>query len=132
MDNTGVITAIGRRKLCMAHAGDATLPPITKMAWGNGGIGDDGQPRGTTGNEIGLYSELLIKDIENHEYVNDEQTTCRYTATLEAGELDGEEISEMGLFDADGDLIIYRTFGRKWKDADIPQIYRMDEIFLPK
>lgn len=132
MDNTGVITAIGRRKLCMAHAGDATLPPITKMAWGNGGVDETGQPRGTTGNEVGLYNELLIKDIENHEYVNDEQTTCRYTATLEAGELDGEEISEMGLFDSDGDLIVYRTFTRKGKDEDIPQIYRMDEIFLPK
>ena len=73
----------------------------------------------------------MEKDIESHEY-NDDYTTCLYTATLEAGELDGEEISEIGLFDAEGDLIVYRTFGRKWKDADIPQVYRMKEIFLPK
>ena len=50
-------------------------------------------------------------------------------AELEAGELDGEEISEMGLYDAEGDLVAYRTFLRKGKDADIPQIYDMDEIF---
>ena len=39
------------------------------------------------------------------------------------------EISEMGLLDETGDLIAYRTFMRKGKDEDIPQIYDMDEIF---
>ena len=128
-DNKGVITATGRKKLCRAHAGDWTLPAITKMAWGNGGVDETGQPISTTGNEIGLYNELLVKDIESHAYVNEEETTCRYTATLEAGELSGEEISEMGLYDADGDLVAYRTFMRKGKDVDIPQIYDMEEIF---
>ena len=128
-DNKGVVTTIGRKKLCMAHAGDAFLPAITNMAWGKGGVDENGQPIATTGNEIGLYQELLVKDIESHTYVGDTQTTCRYTATLEAGELDGEEISEMGLYDAEGDLVAYRTFMRKGKDADIPQIYDMDEIF---
>ena len=128
-DNKGVITAVGRKKLCMAHAGDIALPVITQMAWGSGGADETGQPLDTTGNEIGLYQELLRKDIESHVYVNEGQTTCRYTATLEAGELDNSYISEMGLYDEDGDLIAYRTFMRKGKDADIPEIYDMDEIF---
>ena len=128
-DNKGVITAVGRKKLCMAHAGDIALPVITQMAWGSGGADETGQPLDTTGNEIGLNQELLRKDIESHVYVNEGQTTCRYTATLEAGELDNSYISEMGLYDEDGDLIAYRTFMRKGKDADIPQIYDMDEIF---
>ena len=128
-DNKGVITAVGRKKLCMAHAGDIALPVITQMAWGSGGADETGQPLDTTGNEIGLYQELLRKDIESHVYVNEGQTTCRYTATLEAGELDNSYISEIGLYDEDGDLIAYRTFMRKGKDADIPQIYDMDEIF---
>lgn len=127
--NRGVITAVGRKKLCMAHAGDSALPAITRMAWGNGGVDATGQPIATTGNEVGLYNELLVKDIESHEYANDGQTTCRYTATLEAGDLDGEEISEMGLYDAEGDLVAYRTFTRKGKDSDIPQVYNMDEVF---
>ena len=87
-DNKGVITAVGRKKLCMAHAGDIELPVITQMAWGSGGADETGQPIDTTGNEIGLYQELLRKDIESHSYVNEGKTTCRYTATLEAGELD--------------------------------------------
>ena len=128
-DNKGVITAVGRKELCMAHAGDIELPVITQMAWGSGGADETGQPIDTTGNEIGLYQELLRKDIESHSYVNEGKTTCRYTATLEAGELDNSYISEMGLYDEDGDLVAYRTFMRKGKDADIPQIYDMDEIF---
>lgn len=128
-ENKGVITVTGRRKICKAHAGDGTLPVITKMAWGDGGVDENGVPKLATGNEVGLYNELLKTDIEKHEYANAEETACRYTATLEKGEQTGKEISEMGLFDADGDLIAYRTFMRKGKDEDIPQIYDMDEIF---
>lgn len=128
-DNKGVITVTGRKKICKAHNGDITLPVIAKMAWGDGGVDENGIPKTATGNEIGLYNELLKKDIEKHVYVNEEETTCRYTATLEKGELTGKEISEMGLFDEEGDLIAYRTLMRKGKDEDIPQIYDMDEIF---
>lgn len=128
-ENMGVITEVGRKKLCMALAGDISLPVIARMAWGDGGLDENGQPLGATGNEISLYNELLVKDVESHEYVNAEQTTCRYAATLEANELSGKEISEMGLYDSDGDLIAYRNFLRKGKDADIPQIYKMDTIF---
>lgn len=129
VDNRGVITVVGRRKLCMAHAGDMELPAIVKMAWGDGGVDENGQPIVTTGNETNLYNQLLIKDIESHEYINDEKSTCRYSSILEANELTGKEISEIGLFDTEGDLIAYRTFTRKGKDADVPQIYDMDEIF---
>lgn len=128
-DNKGVITVTGRRKICKAHNGDIILPVIARMAWGDGGVEENGAPILATGNEIGLYNELLKKDIEKHVYVNEDETTCRYTATLEKGELTGKEISEMGLFDEEGDLIAYRTFMRKGKDEDIPQIYDMDEIF---
>lgn len=125
----GVITTTGRRKFCKAHAGDRELPVITHMAWGDGGVDESGQPKEATGNEISLYNQLLKKEIQYHVYVNVEETTCRYTATLDKGELTGKEISEMGLYDSEGDLIAYRTFMRKGKDADIPQIYDMDEIF---
>lgn len=124
-----VITAIGRKKLCKAHAGDVALPAITQMAWGDGGIEADGTVKETTGNEIALYAELLKKDIEAHIYVEEGETTCRYTATLEKGELTGKEISELGLYDSEGDLVAYKTFMKKGKDEDIPMIFDMDEIF---
>lgn len=37
-DSKGIITVIGRKKLCKAHAGDITLPPITQIAWGDGAL----------------------------------------------------------------------------------------------
>jgi len=110
--SNGVITTTGRKKF-----------------WGDGGVDENGHPKTTTGNEIGLYNELMKKEIEAHAYINDAESTCRFTSTLDKGELTGREISEMGLFDSDGDLVAYRTFMRKGKDADIPQIYDMDEIF---
>ena len=58
----GVITEIGRKKLCMAHSGDATLPAITHMAFGSGGIDSKGNVIETTGTETGLKTELLKKE----------------------------------------------------------------------
>ena len=129
MASKGVITVTGRKKLCMAHAGDGSLPKIAKMVRGDGGVDEHGVPKATTGTEVGLHNKLLEKAVEGHSYVNEGKTTCRYKATLEKGELTGKEISEMGLLDADGDLIAYRTFTKKGKDEDIPQEYDMDEIF---
>ena len=37
-ETKGIITVAGRKKLCKAHAGDMNLPPITQMAWGDGGV----------------------------------------------------------------------------------------------
>ncbi len=128
-DAKGIITVTGRKKLCKAHAGDIQLPAIVKIAWGDGGVMEDGTPKETSGNEIGLYNELLKKDITGHSYPVESETTCRYSGYLDKGELTGKDISEMGLYDADGDLIAYRTFRRKGKDEDIPMSFDMDEIF---
>lgn len=124
-----VITATGRKKLCKAHAGDGELPKIVQMSWGDGGISESGEVKETTGNEIGLYNELLRKDIKTHKYIDETETSCRYTATVEKNELTGKELSEMGLFDEAGDLIAYKTFMKKGKDEDIPMVFDMDEIF---
>lgn len=124
----GVTTVVARQKLCKAHAGDIALPAITHMAWGDGGVDETGEPKGTTGDEIGLYHELVRKPIESHTY-KDNELTCGYKSILEKGEQTGAKISEVGLYDADGDLIAYRTMLQKGKDEDIPQIYIMNEIF---
>ena len=125
----GVITKVGRKKLCMAHSGDADLPKIVKMAFGDGGVTSDGAVIDTTGDETALKNELLKKDIESHTYVNEGQTTCRYKVTLEKTELANKTISEQGLFDEEGDLIAYKTFLPKGKDGDMEFIFEMDEIF---
>ena len=48
---------------------------------------------------------------------------------LSKAELANQNISEQGLFDADGDLVAYKTFLPKGKDDDMEFIFDMDEIF---
>ncbi len=123
----GVITKTGREKLCKAHAGDITLPAITQMAFGSGGVDESGAVIVTTGEEASLRAELLKKDIDRHTYP--ETTTGRYSVRLGKEELADQTISEQGLFDAEGDLIAYKTFLPKGKDGDMEFIFDMDEIF---
>lgn len=123
----GVITKIGREKLCKAHAGDLTLPAITQMAFGSGGVDESGTVIATTGEEVSLRNELLKKDIDAHTYP--ETTTGRYSVRLGKEELADQTISELGLFDSAGDLVAYKTFLPKGKDGDMEFVMDMDEIF---
>lgn len=125
----GVITETGRKKLCRAHSGDQPLPAITRMAFGSGGVDADGNVIETTGAETALKAELLKKDVDGHAYTDERETTCRYTVRLGKAELANENISEQGLFDAEGDLIAYKTFLPKGKDDDMEFIFDMDEAF---
>lgn len=125
----GVITETGRKKLCRAHSGDSELPAITQMAFGDGGVGEDGAVIETTGNEAALKHELLKKNIDGHSYTDEKETTCKYTLRLSKTELANQNISEMGLFDSTGDLVAYKTFLPKGKDDDMEFVFDMNEIF---
>lgn len=120
-------TITGRTKLCRAHAGDIALPKILYMGFGNGGVNPDGEVIEATGEEAALKNELLRREIISHTYPV--PTTCRYTARLYKGDLPGEFISELGLYDAEGDLIAYTAFLPKGKDADMEFLFDVDEIF---
>lgn len=67
------------------------------------------------------------KRLGGHEYLND--TVCRYSCTLEASELAGKSISELALYDADGDLIAIKNFSGKGKDDDLEMTFNIDDTF---
>lgn len=122
----GVLTKIGKIKLVKAHTGDIVLPPITEMAFGDGGVDLNGNVIPTTGEETALKNMLLKKAIDGHSYPI--ETTARYTLTLSESELADKYISEQGLFDSEGQLIAYKTFMKKGKDGDMKFQFDMDEI----
>ncbi|WP_320972307.1 phage tail protein [Enterocloster bolteae] len=122
----GVLTDIGKEKICRAHTGDSTLPIITKIAFGDGGVDSNGNVIDTTGSETTLKSQLIIIPIDGHSYPN--KTSCRFTKRLVKADLIGKSISELGLFDADNDLIMYKTFPAKAKGDDEEFVFDMDEI----
>lgn len=122
-----VVTQKAREKLVKARAGVIQLPRIVGMAFGDGGVDADGNvvPPAETQSQLG--NELLRKEIDGYSFPDD--TTCKYECTLTESELAGEEISEIGLYDADDDIVCIKTFMRKGKDSDVEQTYTLADMF---
>lgn len=57
-------------------------------------------------------------------------TACKYSARLDKTELVDQSITEMGLLDSAGDLIIYETFRPKVKDEGLEITFNMSEDFM--
>lgn len=110
-----------------ARAGVVELPPIVGMAFGTGGVDSDGNPVQPLVSDEGLKNEVFRKAVDSYEFIDD--TTCRYFCTLAADECVDQEINELGLYDADGDIIAIKTFRSKGKDADLEMTFRIDDIF---
>lgn len=122
-----VITNAARAKLVKARAGAIQLPEIVGMVFGNGGVDGEGTVIPPTLEQSGLTNEIFRKEIDGYSFPAD--TTCRYECTLLTNELAGEFISEIGLYDAEGDVVCIKTFTSKGKDCDVEQTYILDDIF---
>ena len=55
--------------------------------------------------------------------------TCRYECTLTEAELAGGYISEIGLYDENGDMVCIKSFRKKGKDDDLEMTFTIDDIF---
>ena len=122
-----IITKKARKKLLQARAGDITLPKIIGMAFGSGGVDTSGNVIAPLENQETLKAELLRKPVRGHSFIG--ETTCRYECTLSESELAGQYISEIGLYDAEGDIVCIKTFTKKGKDSEIEKTYTLDDVF---
>ncbi len=122
-----VVTLKARKKMVQARAGAIALPPIVGMVFGTGGVDASGVPVVPSGNDDSLKQEIFRKEVDSHTFTDD--TTCRYLCTLAVNECANEDISEIGLYDSDGDLIAVKTFKVKGKDADLEMTFQIDDIF---
>lgn len=122
-----VITKKARENMVKARAGFQTLPKIVGMAFGSGGVSDDGNVVVPNENQEVLNHELYRKNIDSYSFPSD--TTCRYVCTLEEGEMTGEDISEIGLYDENGDIMCIKNFTKKCKDDDLEMTFTLDDIF---
>ena len=126
MDNF-IITINGRKKLAMAGAGEITLPKVEGMAFGDGGVDADGNVLAPIEMQGELTHELYRKVINGYSFPSD--TTCRYECSLTESELPRADISEIGLYDEEGDIICIKTFKVKGKDDDLEMIFHIDDMF---
>lgn len=122
-----VITKKGREKLVKARAGAITLPKLVGMAFGTGGVTADGTVIPPTDMQSKLNKEVYRQEIDGYSFP--EPTTCRYECTLGETELAGVEISEIGLYDTEGDIVCIKTFSRKGKDDDAEQTFVLNDVF---
>lgn len=122
-----VITNKAKLKLIKARAGDIQLPKITHMAFGTGGIGSKGNLIPPLATDITLKNEVLRKEIQSHSL--EDNIRMRYSVTLNKQECNGMKISEIALFDEQGDMVCAKTFLEKGKDEDIELVFDLYDTF---
>lgn len=121
-------TKVYREKLARAVAGLAPMPLITHIAIGTGGVQSDGTPKLLTGEETGLFTEVLRKSVTP---LLHEKTTVRYSLAVVA-DVDGVSdmgINEIGIFDSDGDLAAIKTTTTKNLESKDELEFDFDAIF---
>lgn len=129
MANNVVVTTKARKKLVLARAGAKELPPIVGIAFGNGGVDESDNVRAPTENQTTLTSELFRKEIDGYTVLEDAVATVKYECTLLENEMANMYISELGLYDAEGDLVCIKTFKKKGKDDDVEMTFTLDDVF---
>lgn len=120
-----VTTTVAKKKMLLARAGDAALPKIVKMAFGNGGVTSGGVIIEPTEDQTDLNSEIGRYDITSHEVISD--TRIKYYCKLGESTLAGKEISELALVDEDGDLVTIKNFAAKGKDGDFTFTFAIND-----
>ena len=122
-----VITRKAKTKMINARAGVKPLAKIAGMAFGDGGVSSGGQVLIPLETQNQLNNQLLRKEIDKYEMI--EETKCRYECTLASNELAGKSISEIALYDSEGDLVAIKNFAPKGKDGDLEMTFRIDDEF---
>ena len=128
MTDNSIITLARRRKFALASS-DATksLPVITHIAFGSGGVDGEGEPIAPTETQTALNDEAARYEIDGVSYPV--ETTARYTVTIPKDALTGVSISEAALVDSEGDLCAIKTMYAKRKDAGVEFIFAFDDEF---
>lgn len=127
MANNVIITKRARENMVKARAGATELPKIVGMAFGDGGVADDGTVIPPAESDYELKHELYRKEINSYSFVSD--TVCRYECILTEPELAGTSISEIGMYDENGDIVCIKSFRQKGKDDDMEMTFTLDDIF---
>ncbi|MCM1220437.1 MAG: phage tail protein [Lachnospiraceae bacterium] len=118
------ITLKGRSKMAKARAGVAQLPPIVGIAVGDGGTDSEGNVMTPTDE---LRHELLRRNVDSIEKIT--ETSYRFSLSLSRDELSDKAISEMALYDSEGDIVAIKNFKRKYKDPDMEMVFEFDDTF---
>ena len=108
-------TKVGRAKFAAAHQ-TGILPRITHLAFGNGGHDASGNPIAVDDNRTTVPGQFAtLRPVSS---VTANEMICTIVGRLDYAHEVGQIVSTCGLIDADGDLVAYKNFSPKAKDAD--------------
>ena len=128
MAENSVITKARRKNLCGITSGKITsLPKITHIAFGDGGVDAEGEPVAPSEIQTALNNEIARYAIDKVEYPI--ETTARYVCTIPRNDLAGEKISEAALVDAEGALAAIKNMYVKQKDEEVIFSFTFDDEF---
>lgn len=116
-----IITIAGRKKMLRARAGEIQLPKIVGFVFGDGGVDADGNVIAPLEAESELKNELLRKKYDTYTMLSD--TKCKYECELKESELPGAAISEIGLYDADGDIVTINCMKQRREVIKMLELY---------
>lgn len=108
-------TKIGRAKFAAAHQ-SGILPKITHLVFGDGGHDASGDPIEVDDNATVVPGQFATKYPVAS--VTPDGMVCTIVGALDYSHEVGQIVSACGLMDSEGDLIAYKNFSPKSKDAD--------------
>lgn len=127
-NSTSVITRARRINLAKITRGAvSSIPKITTIAFGDGGVNEAGEPIQPNETQEALQHEVGRYEIDS--VTSPVETTNRYTVTIPEADLNGVNINEMALVDADGVLAAVKTMYNKRKDEDVKFTFEFDDEF---
>lgn len=121
-----VITEVRRRKMAEASHTTGTIPKITHIALGSGGVTEDGEVITPLAENVQLNKEIVRKPYTSSQKVS--ETAYSYTIKLDKDELVGKYISEMALIDEEGDVVAFSNFLSKGKD-DNEVTFTVEDVY---
>ena len=104
-----------------------TMPAITHIAFGSGGVDLSGDPIPPEIDATGLTNELARYPISS--VTAPIPTTARYVASIPPLDLASESISEAALVDSEGGVHAIKTFYIKRKDGGVEFRFTFDDEF---
>jgi hypothetical protein len=128
-DNS-VITLYRRELLTQATSGGVTtpIPPVTQIAFGDGGVDTNGDPIPPSGTATTLAHEVQRYNIDAPP-TYPVTTTARYVVTIPDNDLIGTSINEAALVDQTGALCAIKTMYSKKKDSGVSFEFTFDDEF---
>ncbi|RGE66697.1 hypothetical protein DXC40_13050 [Anaerotruncus colihominis] len=128
-EKNSIITKARRIALAKLTAGVIdTIPPVSFIALGDGGVNESGEPIAPDVEQEALTHEVCRYAVQKP-VAFPVETTARFVIVIPEDEQAKTKFSEMGLVDTEGNFVAIKTMYVKQKDDDVEFSFTFDMEF---